>query len=572
MYKSVEKKIKNIFSNIIKFDKYVKNYKALCLVDSIPCKAYVNWGINLASQGLCDEATSKFETSSNMAHQVPDGYLNLGITFAKKGEFEMAIRNFMKAIKIDNYCARAYTFWAATLVELGKYDEAEKLYEKSRTIDPRDYELYLNWGISLARAQRKEQAQKKFQKALSLNPQNISIAYFWGILLVEEHNFEEAIKKFSHILLFHPQNADALYYIAFCYYQLKEYEKASSFALKSLENFDGKVETYILLAEINKIFNDKVSCLKYYHFASNVNLQNLALYISWANSLYFFNELYEAKEKFMLALELDNRNEHALLGLALTYISLENNYEAKRVLCSLVEMKPEHAIGLYNLARIHFQEDSLDEAIGFYERAVAASNALKYIHFDLANCYTKKGDYEKAVEHHQKMADYNPKHLQNFINYANALFELGNYKEALRKIRSAYSLDKYSLSVNLSYGLIFEKLEKHSDAIEKFEFVLGQDEMNRIALYGLLHAQIELSKFEDGKKTLLKLESSYAMEQEFLYYKKLLHIKVAQQEPSIYNIEKAIESCKELQAHYPNMGNVDFNERIAYLEAMLKAL
>ncbi|MDI6849640.1 MAG: tetratricopeptide repeat protein [Candidatus Saccharicenans sp.] len=66
------------------------------------------------------------------------------------------------------------------------------------------------------------------------------------------------------------------------------------------------------------------------------------------------------------------------------------------------ELDPANSANLYNLGLILFEMDKVDEAIGYFEKALAAkSDDLDTLEM-MARCYVNKGDLPKAVEFLEK--------------------------------------------------------------------------------------------------------------------------------------------------------------------------
>ena len=69
--------LKKLESLISKLNEAICDYKNVSQDACIPSKAFINWGISLANQGLLDQAIEKFESSSKMAMKTPDN-LSIG--------------------------------------------------------------------------------------------------------------------------------------------------------------------------------------------------------------------------------------------------------------------------------------------------------------------------------------------------------------------------------------------------------------------------------------------------------------------------------------------------------------
>ena len=133
------------------------------------------------------------------------------------------------------------------------------------------------------------------------------------------------------------------------------------------------------------------------------------------------------------------------------------------------------------------------------------------------------------------------------------LIETGEEQDALRKIRSAYMLDKDSAYVNFSYGVILLRLSKYKDAKEKFEQAINVDSKYDIAYLGLAEALFCLNEIEEVFDVLEVVSSQFKNSYEFLSIKeKVLNSVVDDPNVSQYLLKYAYEYCNKFLELYNN--------------------
>ena len=117
-------------------------------------------------------------------------------------------------------------------------------------------------------------------------------------------------------------------------------------------------------------------------------------------------------------------------------------------------MDPEHTITLYNTGQFFFKKKDFSKAVEYFLRALKSSNDTKHIYFNVANCYHEMGDYKNALKYWEKTVEYNPNNIDAKVNLANTYAILGDKNTAIRKIRSAYLLDKKNPRIILVYAIL----------------------------------------------------------------------------------------------------------------------
>jgi 4-amino-4-deoxy-L-arabinose transferase-like glycosyltransferase/TolA-binding protein len=139
----------------------------------------------------------------------------------------------------------------------------------------------------------------------------------------------------------------------------------------------------------------------------------------------------------------------------------------------------------YTLGILEYQKGNYDQAIKYQELSIEHyANADAYN--NLASCYKKKKDYDKALEYYAKADETNPKYSASRFNAGLVYFELEQYGKAIPKFREAiniypnYSRAKEKLAFSLVYTgqfdeavSIFRELIAKEPGEPKHNFNLG---------------------------------------------------------------------------------------------------
>lgn len=142
------------------------------------------------------------------------------------------------------------------------------------------------------------------------------------------------------------------------------------------------------------------------------------------------------QEKYDQALNLMNAwlQDHpkditVLLHMAGAYLSLHNEEEARPLYAKVVELAPNHAPALNNLAWLSRDID-IDQAITYAERAHALLPKDPSVLDTLGTLLLKKGDIERGAAMIREAAERSPGDSDIQLHLGQALIRLGKHEEA----------------------------------------------------------------------------------------------------------------------------------------------
>lgn len=437
--------IKYILEKIKRLDGEVNIYKKIVQNPSLPSLAYVNWAIHLAECGYLAEAKEKLESSTLMAHQTPESYINLGVLKAREGKFNEAKEFYIKALKLDHNSAKAYCFLGNAFTETEDYKEAEKRFADALKIDPNNTDILINWGISLVRQQKYSQAKEKFQQACKFQGANLTAIYFLGLVDLELGEFEHAKEKFHLIISVVPHHNEALYYLAYIHFKADEYEQSVAYALKSLEIFPKKIETYMLVGENYLNLKNEQECFKFYEIGERECGLTYFFLISWGLSLQGFERYEESIEKFKKAIEINDKNDLGFASCAASYFKMKDYDNALIYLHKTLELNPGNYYAMDISGQINYERENYKEAINYFNQVMKHSVKLTGNYIKIARAYAKDGDLQKADEFFRKALEYEPNEMQGYIDYAEFLLEQKDFSQALKRLQKANKIDENNL-------------------------------------------------------------------------------------------------------------------------------
>ena len=133
-------------------------------------------------------------------------------------------------------------------------------------------------------------------------------------------------------------------------------------------------------------------------------------------------QLEKAKKIFEDVIALDNSNTAALNNLGNTH-KLLKDFTAEKTYKQALQIDPNFANSLQNLANLKFDLNNYDDAIKLYEKAIK-SEPKNFLTYCLGLLYQSLGEFDKAKFYFEKVTELNPQ----FTNADKILSRFTKYK------------------------------------------------------------------------------------------------------------------------------------------------
>lgn len=527
--------IKQILNKIDKLDSYTSSYIRNSHNIEIPALAYTNWGMYLAELKDYNSAIDKLETAIMMSNQNPKPCISLGVIYAKLKEYTKAEKILKTAIERDSQNSYAYSVLSSVLVAEDKFEEAEETIKKGLKLSPNDSEIYLNYGILYAKQQKKHKAVEMFKKSKFLNPTNFHACFLLGVMLFETDKTAEAFCEFKQLENLKPNYKNLNYYLALCYKKEMNYMAVMEYAQRAIEEDPSNPSIHILLAQNFIVMKKEKEALNIYNDAQNKGIDDFELYHSWGLSLLKINNIQNAKEKFYKALDKKPNDSNTLYRIGNCFYKEKNFEEAEKYYKEAILADDKNSMAYADLGILYYEKNNYDDAISTFMKSINLSSKQAYLYFYIANCYYKQGRLKKSLSFYEKTTEYYPSHIEALINGTVVLLDLNNHKEALRKIRSAYQINRESEKILLVYALTELKTGLYNDAIEKTELLLSKYPDNKEAKLIKAHCLININKPYEALNILYSFNDNEKESALYTYLNYIAYKILVEESPSNYN-------------------------------------
>ncbi|MCD7740533.1 MAG: tetratricopeptide repeat protein [Candidatus Gastranaerophilales bacterium] len=496
---------KQVFNKIKEFDDYTRQYSKITNNIELPSLAYTNWGMHYAHLKDFEHAIEKLETAAVMSGQNPKPCINLGIIYTKLKNYQKAESILLEALRKDSHNPYTYNVLGSVYIAEDKFDKAEDMLKKALKFSTSNSEIFLNYGILYAKMQKKHKSIEMLKKSKLLNPANVHTYFILGVMLFETDRISEAFTEFKKLESMNSNYKNLNYYIALCYKKEKNYMAVIEYAQRALNDDEDNVSAYILLAQTYTALNKQEEMLRIYAKGAEHGINNFEFLLSWGVSLLKINKIKEAKAKLFKVIELKNNNSTALYKLGCCFYKEGNKDEAENYFNKALASNSLNSSALANLGIIYYERKDYQNAIQTFFKAIDISSEKAYLYFYIANCYYKLGRLKKSIDYYEKTTEYYPLHIEALINCTVCLLEMNNEKEALRKIRKAFQINRESEKVILIYSLTDLKAGIFSDAIEKADIILNKNPDKKEAKLLKVNALININKPQEALDILFSL-------------------------------------------------------------------
>ena len=116
-------------------------------------------------------------------------------------------------------------------------------------------------------------------------------------------------------------------------------------------------------------------------------------------------------------------------------------HEAETIYRRILSEEPEHAETLHLLGIMAYQQERLDDAIAYFQRAIESDSSVGKYHGNLGTVHAAAGRVEEAIDHLERAAILDPDNANVHNSLGAARRELGEADAAIASYREAIRID-----------------------------------------------------------------------------------------------------------------------------------
>jgi tetratricopeptide (TPR) repeat protein len=420
---------------------------------------YLEQGETLASEGLIEEALSRFEQALETAPENPEAIEAVGRALLNLGRLEEAEASFLDALEIDpewvaprmglalvalgrdepfkivHHLERAIEAdpgYPEAYVELGRYYGymgepalAKATFERWTRRHPEDADMLINAGLTLFDAADFAEAYAFFEKAVEAateEEQRSGALTFRANALDMLGRYDEAVAAYEEVIAETPEWWEAHANLGICHARNGRMERAEAAFRRGLADCPGSPEIRDeLAAHLLAQGGDLQEALRLSEEAVALGRDEIRHLITLGEVRLALGDEEGTAEAYRAVLALDPENPDAHLELGILHERRGEPTEAEEHFVESLKADPGNPRALYSYASLYYTADDLETAEEILERAVVADAAYSPALSALASIRARRGEYgdaldfiERAVEAGESDAD----HFKSALEFA----------------------------------------------------------------------------------------------------------------------------------------------------------
>jgi len=420
---------------------------------------YLEQGETLASEGLVEEALSRFEQALESAPGNPEAIEAVGRALLNLGRLEEAEASFLDALEIDpewvaprmglalvalgrdepfkivHHLERAIEAdpgYPESYVELGRYYGymgepalAKATFERWTSRHPEDADMLINAGLTLFDASDFAEAYAFFEKAVEAateEEQRSGALTFRANALDMLGRYDEAVVAYEEVIAETPEWWEAHANLGICHARNGRMERAEAAFRRGLADCPGSPEIRDeLAAHLLEQGGDLQEALKLSEEAVALGRDEIRHLVTLGEVKLALEDDEGAAEAYRAVLALDPENPDAHLELGILHERRGEAAEAEEHFIESLKADPSNPRALYSYASLYYTADDLESAEEILERAVAADAEYSPALSALASIRARRGEYGEAldfIERAVEAGESDAEHFKSALEFA----------------------------------------------------------------------------------------------------------------------------------------------------------
>lgn len=216
---------------------------------------------------------------------------------------------------------------------------------------------------------------------------------------------------------------------------------------------------------------------------------------------------------------------------------LANFQDALKHFEKCLEIDPNHAASLYEMASIYFHMEKKSQAFELINKAVKIEPKNEYYRLLMADLYSEGGEHLKAAEVYEKLLKDYPSKIEYYYEWASALLYAEKYEEAVKVYNKVEEIVGVSEEMTIQKQRIYLSIKEFDKAIAEIQKLI--DAYPEVPSYYGLMAEMYSAKGDEAKAA-----EYYEKMQKLSPNDPMLHLSMAENYRQKGENDKAFEEMK----------------------------
>jgi tetratricopeptide (TPR) repeat protein len=457
----------------------------------------------------CAASTPHIEQDLNAAPQVREKlsrslYLVSRARLASHaGDYPTALNLLNSAIELDPLSAMLYADVAEIKLKVGQVPEALEYIDKAIKLDLDYRPPYALGGILMASTGKDLEAAKYLRTAVKLDPTKEDAYLHLSVSLTRLFEYEEAVTTLKTLVKLLPDSVLGYYYLGRTYSQMKLYRDALGYFNKALELRPEFDQAIIDTAATYEAMGDYSQAIEKYRSLLGQDEQRGAVLQRLTQLLIQQRRFQEALEFLQMSRTSGFGGQETVRKIGLVHLELEQYDAALVIFSEMLDKDPgAHHIRLYQ--GIAYEEKG-DLENAFLEFSKIPPGSAPYLEAigHIALILKEQGKPDQAVSILKEAIAASPGQVELYLNLAALYDSLAKVDLGLTLLLENEQRFPKDPRYHFRIGVLFDKLGKRAESIERMKLVLTIDPQDAQALNFLGYSYAEMGiNLEEALKHL----------------------------------------------------------------------
>jgi len=292
------------------------------------------------------------------------------IAYQQTAHWYNGLTLFTRAVSVTNENHIAHNNLGAALEKEGQIDEAQRHYQTVITIKPGSPEGHNNLGAVLVRQGMLEKAIVHFYQALRLNPMDLDANFNLGFALSKLDRYTEAVIYLNTAVKQTPEDSVIHYLLGNAYMNLGRLDAAASHLKTAVRIDPSNNETNTLLQQVIETQKQVIPVIAEIKNEIKTDPANIALWMELGDLYVITGNYDEAVHNYREAAVINPGVTEPLKQLAWLFSERGKNINAINALQKVIELEPENASVVYNMACLYARENNKTVALKRLQDAI----------------------------------------------------------------------------------------------------------------------------------------------------------------------------------------------------------
>lgn len=354
--------------------------------------------------------------------------------YLENGKISLAKRAIKLGLEQHPSSVNLKLFQVELFILENKFDEADELLDHLHNLEPTNEEIFIQKANVLSKQDQHQKAINTLLIAIDLSKTPEDDADLYALVGMEYlflDQFENAIIFFKKCLENDSTDYSALHNIVYCYDFLDQHVEAIEYLNEYLNTNPYCEVAWHQLGRQYYTIKDYVKAGAAFDFAIISDDTFVGAYIEKGKVLEKLKEYEEAIENYRITLALEDPTSFALLRIGECYAKLNEDDLAIQFFKQTINEDPLLDKGWIAISKFYMKRLNYQKALHYIDKAIVIDGNNVAFWKLYATVNKRLNHLEEAERGYKKALDLGNFELNTWLNRADVLTTLGDYKAAI---------------------------------------------------------------------------------------------------------------------------------------------